>query len=82
MHKLPVAYRLLPALILLGSVALLLTLAAQITPRRAAAAPARPTDWTVFAVVTAPLNQDTPAIGDDYIVWSDDRDHPLNDRDL
>jgi beta propeller repeat protein len=75
-------YRLLPALILLGTAALLLAVATHIAPRRAVAAPASPTDWPAFAVVTAPLNQQAPAVSDDYIVWADDRDHPLNDVDL
>ena len=76
-------YRLLPALILLGTAALLLAVATHTAPRRAsAAAPAQPTDWPAFAVVTAPLGQEAPAVSDDYIAWADDRDHPLNDRDL
>jgi beta propeller repeat protein len=76
---LPLAARLLPPALLLAVAALLLGAAASYAR---VPAPTRPHDWPDFAVVTASLDQLSPAVGDGYIVWGDDRDHPLNDFDL
>src|SRR5690349_13428923 len=68
----------LPLLIMLGAGALLAGAGAGYAGPR----PAAPTDWTAFPLVTATLDQQSPAVGDGVVVWADDRDHPLNDTDL
>ena len=79
MKRLPVTFGLL-LLVLLAGTALLLG-GARAGYARAPRA-ARPTDWNAFPVVTSPLAEQPAAIDGRYMVWADDRNHPLNDLDL